>query len=475
MIAHLGVVVSRLFGRFMPDPFVIAVILTALTAALAVGLGDFPRGGGEGAGARCLALLDAWRGSDGLWRFLAFSMEMCLILITGHALAASGPVRALLSRLASLARGTAGGAWMVCSGACLASLINWGLGLVVGAILAREVGLALRRRGVAAHYPLLVAAGFAGFMVWHGGLSGSAPLSMTSAAGAARVLPAQTLASLSARGLGDGLPLDQTVFAGFNLVATLGLVVIIPLAACVLAPRRREDVITIDEAAPGLTEGESPAGARAETGAPTPAQRLDRGVAVAVALSLLLAAGVWRQIEARGVVGLGLGEINAAMMALGLLLHGSARAYLSAVDEAARGCGGIIVQFPLYGGILAMMSVSGLDRMIAQGLIEHASARTLPFIVFVLAGVLNMFIPSGGGQWAVQGPIALEAGERLGVDPGLMVMSVAYGDQLTNMLQPFWALPLLVITRIRARDIVGYTAMLMLVAGAWLTAVLLLA
>ena len=151
-----------------------------------------------------------------------------------------------------------------------------------------------------------------------------------------------------------------------------------------------------------------------------------------------------------------------------MLLHGSPSSYLRAIESGVRGCAGIIVQFPLYAGIMIMMSVSGLMKMASDFAAEHATQESLPLMTFLSAGVVNFFVPSGGGQWGVQGPIALEAGAALGIPPTEMIMSVAYGDQLTNMLQPFWALPLLAITGIKARDIVGYTAIVMVVAGGWM-------
>ncbi|MEO1512254.1 MAG: TIGR00366 family protein, partial [Planctomycetota bacterium] len=141
--------------------------------------------------------------------------------------------------------------------------------------------------------------------------------------------------------------------------------------------------------------------------------------------------------------------------------------YARAAEDGARGCAGIILQFPLYAGIAAMLKTSGLVAMFARGAAELPSWALEPGMFF-LSGVVNFFVPSGGGQWGIQGPIALEAAAAAGTDPGRMIMAVAYGDQLTNMLQPFWALPLLAITGVKAREIVGYTAVVMLAAAAWM-------
>jgi short-chain fatty acids transporter len=177
---------------------------------------------------------------------------------------------------------------------------------------------------------------------------------------------------------------------------------------------------------------------------------------------------IWRYSAGAGLASLSLNHINGGMLALGLVFHGSARSYVGAVDEAARGCGGIVVQFPLYAGIMAMMQASGLVRMLADSFVAMSTPTTLPLFTFVSGGIVNLFVPSGGGQWAVQGPIAMQSGMEAGVPLGKMVMSVAYGDQLTNMLQPFWALPLLAITGVKAREIVGYTALIMLAGAAWI-------
>lgn len=469
MISSVGLWVSRWIGRFLPDPFVIAILLTLLTFALALIFGTFPADPGVGAAGRFLLLLDSWRSGDGLWKFLAFSMQMCLILVTGHALAASPPVKRLLLAVASIPRGTASGASLVCVIACLCSLFNWGLGLIVGAVLARDVGRSLHARGIRAHYPLLVAAGFAGFMVWHGGLSGSAPLSMTTLESASKVLPVSTVTWLREHGYAQGIPLTGTILSPMNLFVTLGLVLLVPLGASLLAPSRPQDIRTIEEVAPAVVRVEEQ---------PTPttgaisrsfAERLDASRVLSYLLAALMVGAMWRFGIREDLRNIGLNEVNLTMLALGLVLHGGPRAYQAAIDEGARGCGGIILQFPLYGGILSMLVASGLAARIAGGLSDTASPNTLPVLVFLLAGVLNMFIPSGGGQWGVQGPIALEAGMRVGVDPGHMVMAVAYGDQLTNMLQVFWALPLLAITGVKARDIIGYTVLLMILGGAWIT------
>lgn len=467
MISRMGASISRVFERTAPDPFVLAVLLTAVTVVLALVFGSFPDEPG-----RAVALLDSWRGESGLWRFLAFAMQMCLILVTGHALAASGPVSKLIGTLAAGPRGAGSAAAMVGLVASVFGLVNWGLGLIVGALLAREVGRSLERRGVRAHYPLLAGAGYMGMLVWHGGMSGSAPLTMTTRAGAEKVLPAGVLEHFE-----SGVPLGETVLSPMNLVATAGLLVIVPVVLWLLTPGRGQEVRGIGEF--GIEDsGEEVRESRA--GGPSHQREVGRSVPdwlhetplVAWGLGLALLAGVWRYGSVEGVGRVGLNEVNAAMLGLGLLLHGSTGSYGRAAEAGARGCAGIMLQFPLYAGIMALLVSSGLVERFSRLLAEAGDSGTMPLLAFVSAAVVNFFVPSGGGQWAIQGPIALEAGAAVGVSPGKMIMAVAYGDQLTNMLQPFWALPLLAITGVKAREIVGYTCVVMAAAGVWLGLVL---
>ena len=336
-------------------------------------------------------------------------------------------------------------------------LVNWGLGLIVGALLAREVGKGLEQRNIKSHYPLIAAAGYMGMLTWHGGLSGSAPLSMTTTAGAEKVLPAAYAAQAGT------IPLTDTIFSPLNLLVSLGLLVIVPVFLALLAPTREADMQPIGEfeAAAGTTLG---ADRRA-----WPARALNNCWIVAWLLGVLLLLGVGRYISVNGLGSIGLDQVIMVMFGLGLLLHASPSSYMHAATDAARGCAGIIVQFPLYAGIMGIMAATGLSRLIAELFVTAGTTETMPLLSFAAAGIVNVFVPSGGGQWAIQGPIALQSGLDVGRAPGTMVMAVAYGDELTNMLQPFWALPLLAITGVRARDIVGYTAAaVMVVAAVWM-------
>ncbi len=443
MLEALGKGLTRLSRRYVPDPLVLAVLLTLCAFVLAfIHVGFDP-------GRVLLAWFDGSGKGKGFWNLLAFGMQMCLILVTGHALASSPPLRRALDALADRASTPARAIVIVAASAMLLALVNWGLGLIAGALLARQVGQRARARGVAVHYPLLAAAGYSGLLVWHGGLSGSAPLKVTLQKDLVEILGAKLGAQIHA------MPLSETIGAWPNLAANLALLLALPWVLIRMQPRDPADRV----AAPALDTGPSP---DSEPEA-TPAARLERS-RLLVAVIVLLGAGTsFLVVRRQGIGNLDPNLLNFLFLFLGLALHGTLASYGRAVVDATQGCAGIILQFPLYAGIMGLLTGTGLVAAIAASL-SHAGAALLPAVSFYSAGLVNLFIPSGGGQWAVQGPILMEAATRTGVAPARLVMALAYGDQWTNMLQPFWALPLLGITRVAARDIIGYTAVLLLLS-----------
>lgn len=450
MLSRIGQRFERFFRKTTPDPFVLAVLLTLVVFALAMVV----------EGTRPLALIRAWQGDSGFFGLLAFTMQMVLILVTGHALAATRPVRAAIGALAGLPRSGAQAAALVAAVSIGCALLNWGLGLVVGALLAREVGASFRRRARPVHYPLLVASGYAGMMCWHGGLSGTAPLKMTTEADVRSLLGPELAARV------EPVPFTETVFGASNLVITGGLFVLLPLLAYLLAPRAAEATEGIERFVPAPAEEE------AEAPPETVPERVERSpvTMLLIAAPLMAACLVW--LADVGIGALDPNALNLFFLTLGLLLSGSLARYAKAIGEAASGAAGIILQFPFYAGIMGVMRVTGLARDLSEWLAAAAPRELYTTVTFLSAGVVNLFVPSGGGQWAVQGPIAVEASTRLGLPLEHAIMAVAYGDQWTNMLQPFWALPLLAITGIKARDILGYTSFFLLAGGLWIAACL---
>lgn len=445
MIRSLGERFSRVAERWVPDPFAIALALTVVTFGLAWAI----------TGTDPLRLLGFWGGrlegdtvtpaESGLWRLIAFGMQMCLILVTGYALASTTAVRALINRIARLPRSNASAIAITAVTAMLAAWINWGLGLIVGALVARDVGRNALERGVKVHYPLIGAAGYTGLMVWHGGLSGTAPFKVTQAKDIAELLPGVQVAPIG---------LDQTVFSLLNLAVSLALLIAVPLILIRLAPPEDRRVPFDPALLPAEEAPPAPRGG--------PAGWLEGSRLLAWLIGFAALGYLARYLGRVGWLRADVNAINLLFLALGLILHQRPIAYARAISQAASGCAGIILQFPFYAGIMALMAASGLIAITAQGFATVATETSFGPLTFLSAGVVNLFVPSGGGQWSVQGAIVMQTADALGVDLGKAVLAFAYGDGWTNMLQPFWALPLLAITGLKAREIVGYTLALML-------------
>ncbi len=459
MLATLGQRIARIFRATAPDPFVLAVLLTLLTYLLALFFTAPAPGSARAEGAYALTLLNDWQ--NGFWSLLAFAMQMCLILVTGHALASSPPVARLLRALADIPKTGPQAAAMTAFVAIAFGLINWGFGLIVGAILARDVDRALRAKGIALPAGLLAAAGYTTMMVWHGGLSGSAPLKVVTEKDLVEVLGPDLAASIGS------MSVRTTIFSPLNLIVTGGLVVLIPLLFGLLCPSKgtRIEAVREEHAAPpspsALDGADDRPGALPDF--------LERSPIAAIVLALPALIWLAMRFVDRGFAALDLNTANLLFFSVGLILHGSARRYVAAIDDAARGCAGVILQFPIYAGIIGIMVASGLAAQIASWFVAQSggSEGGLSVMTFLSAGLVNLFVPSGGGQWAVQGPIAMRAAVESGVNSARLVMAVAYGDAWTNMIQPFWALPALAITGAKARDVVGYTALALVVGGVW--------
>lgn len=442
--------VELVFRRFLPSPFVIALLLTLVTMGLALVFGTYPEGEHVGKD-----ILKSWE--KGLWNreLLVFAYQMMLILVLGHVLVLSRPMERLIFWLTSLTRDGASAALLVASTTMLVSFFNWGLGLIFGAILARKVGEYAQRQQIPLNYPLIGACGYVGLMIWHGGISGSAPIKVSEPGHLAGLM------NVGAAGGASGLypetiPTSDTIFSTPNLVVFA--LVFGAICALVYYLGRKTGPTAISLPSYAFSARENSPGSGAE--------RLDRSPVLSTILgSLIFLAFMVQYLPQLKTLNLTPDMLNFFMLGLAILLHGNIRSFLQATQEAIGDTAGILIQFPLYFGIMGIMTESGLIHRISDFFVAVSTERTFPVFTFFSAGLVNVFVPSGGGQWAVQGPVILEAAQRLGVSLPKAVLALSYGDQLTNMLQPFWALPLLGITRLKAREILPYTLLFMFVGG----------
>ncbi|TDL46752.1 short-chain fatty acid transporter [Kocuria rosea] len=435
--------VNSVVEKYIPSALNFAILLSVAVGLMALLLTD----------AGPADVLRGW--GEGLAGLLAFMTQMALILLLGHALANTRPVRRLLGALAQVPRTPLQAYVFVFLVAAVASLITWGLGLVVGALLARDVAAAGDRRGLELSFPMLVASGFSGFVVWHMGYSGSGPLT------------AATPGSFIEEQLGRTVPITETTFSAWNLTAVVATVVLVALALWLIAPRAVDPAHRMTAAALAASEQTV-----TEEEVVTPADRLDASRAPTLVVGLALAGYLVLHFAEGGTVTLDV--VNWMFLGLIFLLARNAFEVMALIKNAAANVGDILLQFPLYAGIMGMMAATGLIQVLSDSVVAVATPQTLGLLAFLSAGLVNFFVPSGGGQVAVQAPILLDAGARLDVDPAVVIMAISYGDQWTNMIQPFWALPLLAIAGLKIRDILGYTTVVLVVSGLVFGATLLL-
>ncbi len=440
--------IETLFKRFMPSPFAIAIILTLLTMVLALFFTEAPKDQSH-----VLAVLSYWE--NGIWNnaLLVFAYQMMLILVLGHILVLSKPMNFLISKLTNLVSNTSNAVLLVSACTMIVSFFNWGLGLIFGAIMARKVAEASQLRGFSINYPLVGASGYVGLMIWHGGISGSAPLKVAENGHLASLMTGVGDISLQSQ-LPKFIPFSETIFSGFNLLLFGVLLLVIPLF-----------LYKIGKKAP-ITETNLPIykGVPSRDSKLKGAERIDHSKVFGIGFGMLiLIAFLYQYFNNLLEMVITPNMLNFFMLGLALVLHGNFRSFINAVEEAIRGASGILIQFPLYFGIMGIMRDSGMVVQISDFFVSIATPTTLPLFTFFSGGLVNIFVPSGGGQWAIQGPVVIESALKLGVPLPKAIMALAYGDQITNMLQPFWALPLLGITKLKAKEILPYTLMLMVI------------
>jgi len=447
-VQRFGEAIADKVERWMPSPFLFAIILTYVAGLIAFLA--------EGSGLREIA--SSWYG--GFWSLLQFAMQMVIILVTATVVAYHPRVRGLIVRLVRLPRNGRQAVVLVALGSMLTSWVSWGLGLIFGAILAHEMGKEAVRRGVTVHYPLLAVAGYLGLgLNWGWGLSSSPGL-----------LQATEGNVLMELGFVDRvIPATEWVFHSYPLTLTALSLGYACLALYLLSPP--------DEHCRGMAYyGVDATAEDAEPPAPpargsTPADLIDNSRILG---GLLALTGVVLSVNAfltEGFGALDLDVLNFAFLMVGLLLYLSPTRYQRDFYQAVQGSAGIIMLYPFYAGIIGIMTGTGLVDTVTESLLSIATADTFPVIAWITASVLNVFVPSAGGEWAIVGGPMMVAGGELGIPHGQTIAAYVAGDSLTNLFNPFWAIPLLAITGLRARDVFGYAITMMLLLTPFLAAV----
>lgn len=420
--------------RFMPDPYIFALVLTLIVVILDFILVPHASLGG---------MITAWY--SGVWgdkNIFTFALQMILILVTGHTLAQAPPVQKLLQRVAAIPKNQVQAAITCFLVAGIASLLNWGLGLVVGVVVAKEIAKKLRSN---INFGYIVAAGYMGYIVWTNGFSSSIALANTDPKSSLNIIYKQ---------LHQTVQFNHSIFEMYSWLPVLVTLIAIPIALKLMAPTK--------EFIPPLESLEGATPPAKIVGKKTFAESLES----AWILNVLFAAAGFAYFVMSGWA-LNIGSVVMLFTSLGLILHWTPRRFISAFYESAKTAGSLVLQYPLYGGVMALMAyqptadAAALQTVISQGLVRGATATTLPLLNFIGSLIISLFVPSGGGHWGVQGPVTIATAKAMGLTSnaylGKLSMSVAMGEQVTNMIQPFWALPVLALAKLGVRDMMGFT------------------
>lgn len=430
---------TELMRRYLPDPFVFAIILTILTVILAVVI----------EGQSIADVTESW--GKGFWSLLAFTTQMAVILAMGYVLANAPVVERLLNAIVSRVETPRTAVIVATLVGAVGSYLNWGFGLVIGGIIAKKLAMHVKE----VHYPLIIAAAYSGFTMYGLGLSATIPMVIST--------PGHPMEKQM--GL---IPLAETIFSLPMMITAAVVLVTLPLLNAMLHPKPGQPVTEIDRA----LHSTEPLKVTLETDADTFASKLNNSRILAWAIGILGMGYVVVHFVRGGGVDLNL--INFFILFLGILLLGTPNAYLRQLNEGIKTISGIILQFPFYAGIMAIMAASGLVVTISGVFTSISTPETLPFWGLISSFLINFFAPSGGGHWMIQGPFMIDAANAIGASTAQTSMSVMLGNAWNDLVQPFWILPALALSKLKLKDIMGYTVIMMFWVGIIYIAAILL-
>ena len=431
---RFGAGLSNVTERWVPDAWVISMMLTAVAILLCI----------FGAGATVEETVLAW--GDGVWSLLGLAMQFTIAMVAAHACAASPPIYRFFNWLASLPNPSKPVQALVLAGmfSLVMGYLNWAVCLVSCALFTPFI----LRRNPNVDVRLLICASYLGIgTVWHGGLSGSAPLILAT--------PGNPLINPSnGAPIVDRLyPVTETLYNNFNLVFICILGAVALATTCLLHPRSGARTLSAEEIEKILPTPPI------EDGPPrTPAEYIDQFRGWVLLAVVLLAYPLGYSIVTKGFgTSWTINAYNITFLVIALLLHGRAPSFLRACRNGVDSAWGIVVQFPFYAGIFGLMQNTDLGEWLGSFFSNIATTTTYPWVVYVYSGLMNLFVPSAGSKWMIEAPFLIPAGELLNVSVVTTTLAYAYGDSVTNLIQPFFAIPILAVTRMRFGDVVGYT------------------
>ena len=436
VVANLGEGLSRFTQRWIPDSWVVCMMLTVIAILLAI----------FGAGAGLNEAVLAWGG--GMWALLELAMQFTIAMIAAHACVSSRPAFRFFDWLASRPDVDRPVQAAVLLGAfsIVVAYFNWAASIVASALFLPFIA----RRNPKADIRVLIAAGYLGLgTVWHGGLSGSAPLILATPGNP--ILEPATGAPIIDR----LLPVTETLFNSFNLIYLLVVSAVALGMVAILHPRKNPRTLSEDQLQqimPVLPEVVEPV---------TPAARIEAFRGWIFLAVILIGYPLGHSLVTNGFgASWTINAYNAVFLIGALLLQGTPACLVRAFGNGARTASGVILQFPFYAGIFGIINSTALGNWLGELFVQVATTETYPLIVYVYSGFVNIFVPSGGSKWLIEAPYLLPAATELAVSPTTTLLAYCYGDSTSNLIQPFWAIPILTVTRMKFGDVLGYSGLI---------------
>jgi len=451
-VARVALRLTTWTERWIPDAFIFALLATVIVFVAA--LIWTPSSAGQ--------VVDAWGG--GFWDLIPFTLQMSLIIITGHVLATSAPMVAAIRMIAGWPRTPKGAVALVTFFALFTSWFNWGFSLIFSAVLAKAVA----RRVEGVDYRALAAASLLGIgSIWAQGLSGSAALQMATPG----ALQPQIREIVAANGVVPGglIPFEHTIFLWQSFASVIiEIIIVVSVMWLATPPRAKAKTaamlgVALDEPfdlPAAASDGRLAQGARLPPGA-----WLEHSPILNVLIVLMGATFLFRYFgrAADPINAVSVNIINFSFLMLGILLHRTPSRLMHAVSSATPAVWGVILQFPFYAGIAAIITATHLNERLANAFVSISTPYSFPAVVAIYSAVLGVFVPSGGSKWVIEAPYVMAAAHELKVHLGWVVASYDLGEAIANLLQPFWMLPTLAMLGLRARDVMGYTFIVALV------------
>ena len=433
-LVRFGLALANWSERWFPDPLVFALAGIVIVFIVGLLLHQSPT-------------KMAVQGGKSFWALVPFTMQMVMIIIGGYVVASTPLVNRLIKRLAEVPRTPRGAIALVALFSMLTSLISWGLSLIFSGLYVRE----LTRRVKGMDYRAAGAAAYLGLgAVWALGLSSSAAMLMATKG----AIPPSLFA------ISGLIPLTQTLFLWQSIVTALVLVVVSVVIAYLSAPSAGRA-----RTAESYGINYEPVASKLEAKT-KPGEWLEYSPLLTILVVLLLGwylVDVFRTSPQGALAALDLNTYNLMFITVGLLLHWRPKRFIRAVADCVPATGGVLIQFPFYAVIFGIIVGTGISDWLAKLFVSVSTHGTYPLLVAVYSAVLGVFVPSGGSKWVIEAPYVLQAANLHHVHLGWVVQIYNASEALPNLINPFWMLPLLGILKLKARDLVGYAVLQLII------------